>query len=289
MALDGKEEKLELNQKGLEDEDLKTLLQINFSKLREMDISGNKIKDISCFKEMNMLNLEHLKMDDNQISNLNVFEEIKAPKLKILELQKNKFKSFAPLLNSELPSLQLLRIEGNDLDKSLKEFNQLLKKYTKQLIYQPYTFEDFNKKYECQIDKHSKIIKLTDCKFGNEILKDLYLLSSNYEETTELDLSNCNIDDISILSKIKFLNLKALDLSLNKIKSIEPLTKMRLNNLAFLYLQSNNISDFTPLTSLNAKNLKQVNISDNNIIEGSAELKKIKEDLTKKKIQLTGY
>ena len=287
MCLSGKEEKLALSKIGLRDEDLKTLTQIGFYKLREIDISENKISDVSCLKDMNMSNVENLKMNNNKISSIDVLTEISAPKLEILELQQNKIKNVSPLLKSEFPSLQLLRIEDNDLDQTLDVFNQVLKKYTKKLIYKPYTFEDFNKKYECKIDIKSKKIKLTDNQSGNEILKDLYILSSNYEETTSLDLSNCNIDDISILSKMKFHKLQTLDLSLNHIKSIEPLTKMRLDNLTFLFFQSNTTSDFTPLTSLNAKNLKQVNIADNNIIEGSAELIKIEEALAKKKIKLT--
>jgi len=287
MLFTGKEEKLVLNKIGLEDDDLKTLSQIGFSKLKEMDLSGNRIREISCLKDINMSNLEHLNISDNQIESLNVFNEINAPNLEILELQKNKIKSVVPLLKNDFPSMQLLRIEDNsDLEKSIEEFNQLIKKYTKKLIYKTYTFEDFNKKYDCKLNKKSDEIKLADSKLGNEILKDLYILSSKYEKIERLILSNNNIDDISLLSRMKFLNLKTLDLSLNQIKSIEPLTKMRLDNLTSLFFKGNTTSDFTPLTSTNFKKLKYVDISGNNIIEGTIELDNIVNALAKKKIKI---
>jgi Leucine-rich repeat (LRR) protein len=287
MSFSGKEEKLSLQKIGLEDEDLKTLSQIGFSKLKEIDISGNRINDISCIKDINMSNLELLRMNDNNIKSLNVFTEINAPKLEVLELQKNKIQSVSPLLKSDFPSLQLLRLEDNaDLEKSIDEFNKLLKKYTKKLIYKTYTFEDFNKKYECTINKKSVEIKLSDNKLGNEVLKDLYILNSKYENVKKLILSNNNIDDISLLSKMQFIKLETLDLSLNQIKSIEPLSKMRLDNLKTLFFKSNNTSDFTPLDSSNFKNLKYVDISGNNIIEESAELQKIIKVLSKKEIKI---
>jgi len=287
MSLNGKEEKLDLHKIGLEDEDLKTLSQIGFSKLIELDISENHINEISPLRDINMSNLELLRMNNNQIRNLNVFTEINAPKLEILELQKNKIKSVSPLLKCNFPSLLLLRIEDNDdLDQSLEEFNQLLNKYTKKLIYKTFTFEDFNKKYDYKIDQKSDEIKLYDNKLGNEILKDLYILSSKYEKIKKLILSNNNIDDISILSKMKFINLKALDLSLNQIKSIDPLSKMRLDNLKCLFFKDNTTSDFTPLTTTNFKSLQYVDISGNNIIKGSTELDNIVKKLAHKKIKI---
>ena len=103
MSLNGKEEKLDLHKIGLEDKDLKTLSQIGFSKLIELDISENHINEISPLRDINMSNLELLRMNDNQIRNLNVFTEINAPKLEILELQNNKIKSVSPLLKCNFP------------------------------------------------------------------------------------------------------------------------------------------------------------------------------------------
>ena len=189
------------------------------------------------------------------------------------------------LENEDLKTLSnLLKIEdNNELGLSLEELNQLLKKYTKKFIYRTYTFEDFNKKYNCQLDKKSKEIKLVNSKFGNEILKDLYILSFKYDNINRLILSNKNIDDISLLSRMRFRNLETLDLSLNQIKSIEPLSKMELYNLKSLFFKGNNTSDFTPLISSKFKNLQYVDISDNNIVEGSAELEKIEKYFVQKK------
>ena len=238
MLLCNIEEKLSMQKIGLEDEDLKGLSQMVFSKLKEI-------------------------------------------------LSENKNKNFDSLLKSDFPSLHLLRIEdNNDLELNLKEFNQILKKYTKKLIFRTYTFEDFNKKYDCKIDKESNEIKLVDTKFGNEILKDLYALCSIYEKVEKLILSNNNIDNISLLRRMKFNNLKTLDLSFNQIKNIEPLSKMELDNLKSLFLKGNTISDFTPLISSNFKNLQYVDISDNNIIEGNVELQKIEKYFAQKKIKL---
>ena len=161
MCFGDKEKKIVLKKIGLEDDDLKTLSQIDSSKVKEIDLSFNKINNISSLKDINMSNLEILKMSDNKIKSLNVFTEINDPKLEILELQNNKIKGESPLLVSELPSLQLLKIEdSNDIDKTLEVLNEILKKYTNGISDKSFTLDDFNKKYNSATSKKSEDIKL---------------------------------------------------------------------------------------------------------------------------------
>ena len=213
MSIIGNEEEISLQNKGLKDSDLRLFSKISFSNLKDLNLSHNQIKDISSLKYLETSNLKYLNLNYNDIEDIEILERINLTSLTELQLQNNNLKSVSPLLNSEMPSLKLLRIDGNkDLDHSLNDFKKVIKKYTKQIIYVVKTYEDFNKKYEVKISDESKDIDLRGSRKGNDILKDLYLLSSNYDKLTQLDLYNCEIDYISLLGRIPFKNLKILDL-----------------------------------------------------------------------------
>lgn len=281
MSLKGNEEELSLQNIGLKDSDFRLLSKINFSNLKDLNLSYNQIKDISSIKNLETSNLKYLNFNHNNIEDIGVLESLNLTSLIELQLQNNNLKSVSSLLNSEMPSLKLLRIEGNnDLDRSLNDFKKVIKKFTKQIIYVVKTYEDFNKKYDVKISEESKDIDLRDSRKGNDILKDLYLLNSNYDKLSSLYLYNCEIDDITLLSRISFKNLEILDLSDNNIKNIEILAKLKCKKLVQLYLDDNKISYITPLKYM--KSLKIVSIKNNKIIPNDKEVENLKEEFKKR-------
>ena len=198
-----------------------------------MDLSGNNIRDINCLKDLDLSNLNYLSLNDNKIEDIQVLGDINLEKLKILDLHNNEIKTFSPLLKNEFPCLDLIKVEGNkEIDSSLKDLQKKLEKYTKNFIYIAKTFDEFNKKYKLsdnkKISKESKKIDLNGKKSGNDVIKNLYIISSKYENVIKLDLSDCDINNISFLSRILFPNLEYLDLSVNKIKNIDNLPEMRI-------------------------------------------------------------
>ena len=277
-AFNGQEEILILRKKEMNDEDFKLLTKIGFSRLKHLDLSENKITDISDLKTINTSNLSYLSFNDNNIKSISVLESLDLSNLKELGLKNNKISDVSTLLKSDLPSIEFLRLEGNDeIDRSMNDFKKVIKKYTKKLIYVVQTFKDFNKKYDCEISKDDKEINLRDTKKGNDILKDLYLISSDYNNVTKLELADCEIDDISLLSRMSFNKLKTLDLSMNKIKNIEIFNQFRFEKLTTIYLNDNQISNITPLRTFKKKfpNLNLISIKDNNIVPNTQDVKNI--------------
>ena len=289
MSLNGNEESLSLKNIGLNDEDFKLITDINFQKLKELDISNNKIRNVDSLRNIDTSNLEYLNMSHNIIETIEVLESLNLTHLIELGLQNNNIKNVSSLLKLDAPKLELLRIEGNkEMDQSLNDFKNLMKKYTKKIIYSIQTFSDFNKKYESNISKESEIIDLSNKQAGNNIIKDLYLLSSNYDHTKKLSLANNKIDDISILSRISFKKLVTLDLSMNHIKNIDTLNKMECKNLNCLYLNDNRISYITIFKTLKLRlnKLSIVSLKENNIVSQNQEVQNTIKELQNSNITI---
>jgi hypothetical protein len=114
------------------------------------------------------------------------------------------------------------------------------------------------------------------------LLKNYYKLNEK-QQITSLNLTNCNLSDISFLSQFTQLqrlslshnqisnlavlknleNLKILHLSANKITELASLKELK--NLKILYLDRNEITEFTALKDM--KNLNRLNLSQNQIRE----------------------
>ena len=284
-AINGKEKNLSLINKGIDDEGFKLLMQIHFEKLKNLDLSKNKITEIESIKNMaNTSNLQVLNLNNNYIDKIDVLKDLILINLKELGLKDNKLKEASVLLELDLPSLELIRIDGNEIDYSLDEFKKVVDKYSKNIVYLVHSFKDFNKKYNTQITETepNKIpeINLENIEGGKDILYDLYIISSNYDKITFLKLSNCYIEDISYLGKMSFEKLRILDLSLNKIKNIEIFAQMKLRDLEHINLEGNEINDITPLKLIKSSYLIEIKLKDNkNIDENNKDIKNLIKDL----------
>ena len=89
----------------------------------------------------------------------------------------------------------------------------------------------------------------------------------NYPYLEKLNLSNCNIYDISALDKCSFKHLQLLNLSNNQIKDISSLKQIQFQKLTELYLDQNKISNIEPLSKIDLTHLERLNLSHNNISE----------------------
>ena len=278
---------LSLQNIGLKDSGLKLLANIDLLKIIDLNLSGNQIKDIYPLKGIKTTFMKYLNLNDNNIEDIKVLESMNLKSLIELQLKNNNIKSVSPLLNTKMPSIKFLRFEGNNnLDRSLKDFKKVVNKFIKQFIYVVQTYEDFNKKYdlepENQISEDSKKIDLTNSRRGNDILKDLYSISSNYDKLEIIYLYNCEIDDISYFERMSLKNLKILDLSNNKIKNIEVLPQINCKKLQQLYLDDNEISYITPLKYMKSSSLNAVSIKNNKIMPNDQEVKNLKEIFEKR-------
>ena len=74
--------------------------------------------------------MKYLNFNDNKIEDIGVLESLNLKSLIELQLKNNNIKSVSSLLNCEMPSVKFLRFEGNNnLNRSLKEFKKVIKKF----------------------------------------------------------------------------------------------------------------------------------------------------------------
>ena len=252
IALYGNEVKLSLRNRNLGDEGLKLISQIQFIRLKEMDISKNGIRKIEIFNDMNLPHLEYLNISENNISDIKPINEINSKKLKEICLQGNKnIEDFTPLLESNFPALERLRLENTQFRENSEVGKKLLRKYDKKVFYVIKTLEELKEKYnnnnyyydneegekkDEKKDKNKKeYLDLSNCNLGGILLQELYLCINPEIQITLLNLQSNNIKDASLLSRIPLIKLETLDLSVNGITNIKFLTEMKCKHLKYIF------------------------------------------------------
>ena len=214
---------LDLSNKGAGNAALKDVGKL--TELTSLKLSDNKITSIDFLKPLKKLT--SLDLSNNSISDITPLKELKS--LRTLHLDGNKIKDFSPLY--ELDGLSMLTISGMDIGQN--QLKKLKEELPGCIIYSDDAKED-----------------VVEIKLGGKTFKS---------NVTELDLSGCNVRDISALSVCT--KLKKLDLSDNAISDISALVD--LPALTELDLSGNRISDISPLMSVIA--LEYLNLADNSI------------------------
>ena len=214
-----------------------------------LDLSGKgagsaALKDIAKLTE-----LTSLKLSDNKISELDFLSSLK--KLSSLDLSNNKISDISPL--KKLSSIRTLHLDGNEI----KDFSPLYGLDSLSML----TIGDMDIK-QSQLKKLKE--ELPDCIIYSDDAKEdvieIKLGGKTFDNNvTELDLSGCDVHDISLLSVCT--KLKKLDLSDNSISDISALVDIP--ELAELDLSNNRISDISPLMSVSK--LTYLNLAGNRI------------------------
>lgn len=214
-----------------------------------LDLSGKgagsaALKDIAKLTE-----LTSLKLSDNKISELDFLSSLK--KLSSLDLSNNKISDISPL--KKLSSIRTLHLDGNEI----KDFSPLYGLDSLSML----TIGDMDIK-QSQLKKLKE--ELPDCIIYSDDAKEdvieIKLGGKTFDNNvTELDLSSCDVHDISLLSVCT--KLKKLDLSDNSISDISALVDIP--ELAELDLSNNRISDISPLMSVSK--LTYLNLAGNRI------------------------
>ena len=196
-------ENLNLSNNNLDNLDF--IINTNFSGLKKLNVSKNKIKSIECLgnNNENIQNLEYLNLSYNNIKKLN---EIKIGKLKALNLMKNEIDNgITEFLNNSTNVSHTLLIEYN----KERNKNEIIFKFTNKVnikfnyIISYENVNDFLKTFSFK-NIHELIIKGFD---DNDID---FLSNESLEELKQLNLKKSNITDISIFENVKFQNIEGL-------------------------------------------------------------------------------
>lgn len=204
------------------------------------------IKDINDIKNIkNIRNLNYIDLSYNNISNINGIEELE--NLTYIDLSGNKVKDFSNIaligneIDEEYNDAYITLIVENAGITDISLFNNL--KNVSSLGLAQNNITDLsafynNSVYELDLSNNKKIYNIQ------------YL--RNLENLYALYLDNCNIQELSEISKLKN-NIGILDLSNNAITSIDELNKLDLEALSLS--GNNNIEGDLKIQTLNILNL----------------------------------
>ena len=275
------EENLLLNNKQINDENIKLISLIKFNNLKEINLSENEITNIDLLNNINLPFLELLNLSYNKIANIEPLGQINSKKLKYLFIQNNQIEDFQVFFDydSNFKSLHILRLEENKIDEDSDTFKNLEQKYKDIVISSSY-INKIKKKYKIIYDENVKEIAINDTEESDSILKYLFIIIShkNKNRIKKLNLKNNKIVDPSLLNKIQFNSLKELNLSENNIKNLDFLKGLKAQYLEHLNLDSNYINNLSPLKDFRNDSPKlTIHLINNNFDENDLNIIDIKE------------
>ena len=272
LEINENEKELIINNKKLDEKELELISKIQFKNLENLTLSGCGIKNISPLKNMNFSKLRKIDLSVNEIENINIFEDFVYPHLTEIDLNQNKINNFECIMDkNKFPILDKLNIESNQEIKYWKE--KFFKLYKEPLAK---TTEDFKQKYGVEIKED---LDLSNKNLGDIILEELYYIAKSEIKIKKLNLSNNDIKNCSLLSKIYLNKIEELNLSSNKIENLKFLSDMRIPYLEFIILDNNLLKDISPLKEIKkiyqseevGKKLKLISLKNNNKINNEDE------------------
>ena len=188
----------------------------------------------SCLCRSNFPNMRELALNDCSLNDMSPLEQSNFPKLESLSLGKNKISVISSINKLHFPNLQVVLLGYN----KITELNALSRFQSTKL----------------------KTLALLDNK-----ISDLSPLIKINAPNLEIISLGSNINNISILSKCNFPNLKQLGLQNNKIKDISCLKDFNFKNLEILYLSRNEISVINVFKYINFPKLYVLSLDHNKI------------------------
>ena len=207
-----------------------------FNNLSDLDLSFNNIKIIDSLIIGKFPGLKYLNLSHNKISNIKCTDsELSFNSLEKLDLSFNYIKELNKI---NIPSLKFINITNNLLSEGLINFTDISYGANELIIKKNNNELDFNySKYDSEKEKAIVSIKFKYIIKNKDTidilekinLKDInklilegfenieFLVNNSLNILTELDLKNNSMKDISVLNKVKFINLKNLLINENTI------------------------------------------------------------------------
>ena len=150
---------LNLENKRIGNEGLKSLFKIEFKELKELNLSYNEISDINILEKVKFKELKVLNLINNKISDIKVLENVNFKKLEKLKLNYNKISDIKILENVDFKELNKLDLRSNEIS-DIKVLENVNFKELKELDL------SFN-----NIDNNSIIIKNLKSKIKNILIE----------------------------------------------------------------------------------------------------------------------
>ncbi len=214
-----------------------------------LDLSGRALRSGDLYELQKLTELTSLKLNKNKIDSLDFLKPLK--NLVSLDLSENSIEDIGAL--SKLTSLKTLHLDGNKIEsfKPLYDLKKLTTLTITDIKISKSQLKELKEKLpNCVITSDEAENDVVEIKLGGRTFKS---------DVKELDLSNREINDISVL--VDCTELETLNLSGNYISDIS--TLLDLPKLRSVNLANNNISDVRPLMSITT--IEYLNLSGNRI------------------------
>lgn len=201
-----------------------------------------------------LTDITSLTLEDCGLTDLSALSGL--AKLETLVLSGNRISDLAPL--SGLTALRTLYLDGNDIEdlSPLYELDRLTTLNLRDMDLRQQDLDDLAEALPgCSVYADEPVDAAVDVTLGGKTFKS---------DVTELDLSDCDLDDLSALAACTA--LQKLDVRDNDISDLTPL--MELPELQWLCVSGNKIADLSPLMGMTG--LTYLDVSDNAVTKTSA-------------------
>ena len=225
----------------INDEGFNKLNNIEFKKVKNLNLEYNNITNIETLTKNKSKNLKILNLSDNSITNIEPLTRVDFPTLEELNLSSNKISNIGSNDDFKFNRLKILNLGHN---KGIKYIDKLDNSSFRELIelnLEDNIIEDI-KVFETAKFENLKILNLTK----NKIKNIDALGNARFRGLKTLNLDTNEIEDISILSKVRFKKeLINLNVSNNQIKEARffIVATNKFNKLKNLYIYGNKIND----------------------------------------------
>ena len=198
---------IDLTDKGIRNEGLNDLCQIEFPKLTTLLLCGIKISNIQYLVNAEFNKLEIIRLNQNKIKDISSLEHVNFPELEELNLGSNQISDITPLSRVNFPKLKKLYLDYNEIS-NISMMDQF------------------------------KFEQLKELKFAKNNIENIKIFEKvNFNELYYLNLGRNKIKDINVFSNVSFKGLKSLYLDNNEISDINELVNFE--KLDKLYLNGN--------------------------------------------------
>ena len=269
VNIKGNEINLDLSNRNISNEELMLLTGVQFDNLEKIDLSHNNISDIrfiKSFKKLKEINLSFNKIKDFSYDSINdIRKDIIKKDHKLIKKNISINLDNNGLIEKDIKEIKNLIISDyeNSLNSSKKD-NSINALKNKVNTLEKKILDYLNIKLNINLTGKELSIDLNNKNIGNI---ELNLLSGvEFKNLEEINLSHNELSDIGPLKSFK--NLKKIDLSFNKINNINLLKDIAKNNnkIEKINLNNNMINDIQIFKENLFPNIIDINLDNNNLI-----------------------
>lgn len=210
------------------------------SRIKNLDLSNSNITSIEGIEIFK--NLSNVNLSNNKITDIEPLTKLNS--LMVIDLSNNNITDISAFSNMKTKSLSTIKLANNKI-KDVSVLNNI-----STLDISGCNITDLSKLQGCE--------KLVSLKIANT--PGIKGLQSLPEKLYELDISNCNIDEIPVFKN----NISSLNISKNNITTLEGIQNFKkLNNLD---ISENSIKDWTALQELSRGNSNEEDFYEGDVL-----------------------